>query len=262
MKSENLKIPRSKIFSVKKYLTPSTTCFKIGNCQLSIVNCFTLIELLVVIAIIAILAAMLLPALKSAKDMAYKSNCANNEKTIGAAFMFYADDYNDWMVPYCFYREQAGLPNNSGFWWQFILEGGTVDSYNKVQGPGYIPKGASSIFLHPPDEKDHALNYEMLGLGLNSGTFFTSSTQPPNAITTKGITKPSIKILLADSKTWKDPGGVAGMSHGAQVSKHVFRYYPKHSNYRRANVLFVDGHVEDFGVELLNASYSTYWTLP
>jgi prepilin-type N-terminal cleavage/methylation domain-containing protein len=56
-------------------------------------KCFTLIELLVVVAIIAVLVAILLPALKSARDAAKVVVCSSNLHQDGISLSMYAMEF-------------------------------------------------------------------------------------------------------------------------------------------------------------------------
>ena len=107
---------------------------------------FTLIELLVVMAIIAILAAMLMPALRRAREAARRTSCLNNLKEIGVGFAQYEKDHGDLPV-HCACWPRYATPE----WSSGELIPIEYDSWGNLW-PGYI--GDPGLFYCPSDIND------------------------------------------------------------------------------------------------------------
>ena len=113
---------------------------------------FTLIELLVVIAIIAILAAMLLPALNSAKQQAQGVKCLSNMKQMSLAWVMYATDNKENIV-ISSYDSTKNDPYDASVWCQqeedYSDNWWNYDPYYDVNDPPHQNWAIASGVFYP-----------------------------------------------------------------------------------------------------------------
>src|SRR5262245_14795672 len=96
---------------------------------------FTLVELLVVIAIIGVLVALLLPAIQSAREAARRSQCANNLKQLGLAFLNYESTFQTLPFAYTLYRQPSAAGGMIAHSWgvmilPYLEQGNLTSQYN------------------------------------------------------------------------------------------------------------------------------------
>ncbi len=107
---------------------------------------FTLIEVLVVITIITILAAILLPVLARAKAVARRTQCLNQMRQWGWAFVQYADENEGWMPREGFHATGDVFWNN----WAQVSDPRSRDVWYNVLPP-YLSHPPASAYWRPQD---------------------------------------------------------------------------------------------------------------
>jgi len=197
---------------------------------------FTLVELLVVIAIMAILAALLFPALGTAKRFASSVTCKNKLKQHGVVFNYYVDDYDGWMVPH--YNDTTG-----DLWFNVYSNAGLMPSVTSFA----VLKKNTWLYCADAPSTDTPERYGM-------------------SATVSGTSFMKLSNRMATIRSWRGEGCLDIFSDTLRpvTRRQWYYYYPtattdtlvhlRHS--LQANQCFLDGHVEGRNANALQSANS------
>ncbi len=195
---------------------------------------FTLVELLVVIGIIALLIAILLPALQRARQQAASVNCMSNLRQIGIGVLAYTLE-NGQYLPH-------GAANHGVHSWTAKIAPWTLSmpssSYN-----GLKPYKVYACPTTPTVPHGYKVN-PYLGV-----TGVGDAPDPGKPYKVKSFKRPQTKVFAIDGR---DKQNLI-----RDIWFHAYQYEPiegmidlRHPQ-KRANMVFLDGHVASYGSDPL-----------
>ncbi|MBE6355732.1 MAG: prepilin-type N-terminal cleavage/methylation domain-containing protein [Lentisphaerae bacterium] len=203
---------------------------------------FTLIELLVVIAIIAILAAILLPALNSARERGYAANCISNQKQVFMHFNSYAEAY-DGLMPMTLYNETY-RQQIYGPWAEALRVAGiAVSNSAELRCPSWGSQGPTKFVddtgaTITPAKTTYGFHDWGSHPGNKAGDTVWAEHSRDEYIVFHRLKSPSTMIMVMDSI--RTSATSDGNGHNAQTWTARAGMHFRHN--KLANYLFSDGH--------------------
>ena len=223
------------------------------QCRLRGLRGFTLIELLVVVSIIALLIAVLLPALKAARNQARVVSCAAKQHQIGLAWYVYLQDYREYLppAPADFFWFYGG--KNPAIWSPPPKVRQAYFLLNPFLDLNQFDEPDAKVFRCPADRGMHGVpgfphRSEPHRAHDYYGNSYRLNIEPLDA-SLSAVTDHSRTILAGDAQWYFSIQSLGWDAHF-------------HNDHDQMNMLFIDGHVSYLQIERGEQLTGTYALLP